>query len=133
MTVARASAPVRAAGQSASDGGSGRRPTRSSRTARLADSKDSGGGTFYDKVYEADRPELFFKATPHRVAAPGTGMEMRFSGIAGRSYSVQFTEAIGTGWTELTRLTAQSGSGFLDYTHANPPPGNGFYRCLPAN
>lgn len=67
------------------------------------------------------------------VASPGTGMEMRFSGIAGRSYSVQFTEAIGTGWTELTRLTAQPGSGFLDYTHANPPPGNGFYRCLPAN
>lgn len=48
-----------------------------SRTARMAESKDAGGGTFYDKVYEADRPELFFKATPHRVAAPGTGVRIR--------------------------------------------------------
>lgn len=48
-----------------------------SRTARMAESKDAGGGTFYDKVYEADRPEIFFKATPHRVAAPGTGVRIR--------------------------------------------------------
>ena len=48
-----------------------------SRTARMAESKDSGGGTFYDKVYEADRPEIFFKATPHRVAAPGGGVRIR--------------------------------------------------------
>ena len=43
----------------------------------MAESKDSGGGTFYDKVYEADRPEIFFKGTPHRVAAPGTGVRIR--------------------------------------------------------
>ena len=48
-----------------------------SRTARMEESKDSGGGTFYDRVYEADRPELFFKATPHRVAGPGTGVRIR--------------------------------------------------------
>jgi 2-dehydro-3-deoxy-D-arabinonate dehydratase len=48
-----------------------------SRTARMAESKDSGGDTFYDKVYEADRPEIFFKATPHRVAAPGGGVRIR--------------------------------------------------------
>ncbi len=48
-----------------------------SRTARMAESKDSGGGTFYDKVYDADRPEIFFKATPHRVAAPHTGVRIR--------------------------------------------------------
>lgn len=48
-----------------------------SKTARMAESKDSGGGTFYDKVYDADRPELFFKATPHRVAAPGTPVRIR--------------------------------------------------------
>jgi 2-dehydro-3-deoxy-D-arabinonate dehydratase len=40
-----------------------------SRDARMEESKDSGGATFYDKVYEAERPELFFKALPHRVAA----------------------------------------------------------------
>ena len=48
-----------------------------SRTARMAESKDAGGGTFYDKVYHAERPELFFKATPHRVAAPGTPVRIR--------------------------------------------------------
>ena len=38
-----------------------------SRTARMEESKDAGGGSFYDRIYEAERPELFFKATPHRV------------------------------------------------------------------
>src|SRR5215216_1300258 len=32
-----------------------------SKTARMEESKDAGGGTFYDKVYHAERPELFFK------------------------------------------------------------------------
>ena len=41
-----------------------------SKTARMEESKDAGGATFYDKVYEADRPELFFKATPQRVVGP---------------------------------------------------------------
>lgn len=40
-----------------------------SRDARMEESKDSGGADFYSKVYNAERPELFFKALPHRVAA----------------------------------------------------------------
>jgi 2-dehydro-3-deoxy-D-arabinonate dehydratase len=48
-----------------------------SRTARMEESKDAGGGTFYDKVYNAARPELFFKGTPHRVAGPGTPVRIR--------------------------------------------------------
>jgi 2-dehydro-3-deoxy-D-arabinonate dehydratase len=48
-----------------------------SRTARMSESKDAGGGTFYDKVYSAERPELFFKSTPHRVAAAGTPVRLR--------------------------------------------------------
>jgi 2-dehydro-3-deoxy-D-arabinonate dehydratase len=48
-----------------------------SRTARMEESKDAGGGTFYDRVYEADRPELFFKATPHRVVPPGGNVRIR--------------------------------------------------------
>lgn len=39
-----------------------------SRDARMEESKDSGGADFYDKVYAADRPELFFKSQAHRVA-----------------------------------------------------------------
>lgn len=38
-----------------------------SKVARMEESKDAGGGTFYDKVYDAERPEIFFKATPSRV------------------------------------------------------------------
>ena len=48
-----------------------------SRTARMEESKVAGGGNFYDRVYEAERPELFFKSTPHRVAAPGTPVRIR--------------------------------------------------------
>lgn len=40
-----------------------------SRDARMEESKESGGASFYDKVYEAERPELFFKSQSHRVAA----------------------------------------------------------------
>ncbi len=48
-----------------------------SRDARMEESKDAGGGTFYDRVYDAPRPEIFFKATPHRVVAPGASMRLR--------------------------------------------------------
>jgi 2-dehydro-3-deoxy-D-arabinonate dehydratase len=48
-----------------------------SKTARMEESKVAGGGSFYDRVYEAERPELFFKATPHRVAAHGTAVRIR--------------------------------------------------------
>ncbi|HEY3863008.1 MAG TPA: fumarylacetoacetate hydrolase family protein [Verrucomicrobiae bacterium] len=48
-----------------------------SRTARMEESQAAGGGSFYDKVYEAERPELFFKSSPHRVAAPGAHVRIR--------------------------------------------------------
>src|SRR5579864_6223912 len=38
-----------------------------SRNARMEESKTAGGGDFYDRVYHAERPELFFKATASRV------------------------------------------------------------------
>jgi 2-dehydro-3-deoxy-D-arabinonate dehydratase len=38
-----------------------------SRDARMEESKSAGGGDFYDRVYSAERPELFFKATASRV------------------------------------------------------------------
>lgn len=40
-----------------------------SRNARMEESKDAGGADFYSKVYNAERPELFFKSLPNRVAA----------------------------------------------------------------
>lgn len=48
-----------------------------SRTARMEESKDAGGGSFYDRVYAAERPEIFFKATPQRVANPNQAMHLR--------------------------------------------------------
>jgi 2-dehydro-3-deoxy-D-arabinonate dehydratase len=48
-----------------------------SRDARMEESKSAGGGDFYDRVYSADRPELFFKATPHRVVGPNGKVAIR--------------------------------------------------------
>lgn len=38
-----------------------------SKEARMEESKESGGATFYDKVYDAERPEIFFKANAYKV------------------------------------------------------------------
>jgi 2-dehydro-3-deoxy-D-arabinonate dehydratase len=48
-----------------------------SRTARMEESRDAGGGSFYDRVYEAERPELFFKAAGWRVCGPGEPLRIR--------------------------------------------------------
>jgi 2-dehydro-3-deoxy-D-arabinonate dehydratase len=48
-----------------------------SRDARMEESKSAGGGDFYDRVYSAARPELFMKATPHRVAGPNQKVAIR--------------------------------------------------------
>ena len=48
-----------------------------SRNARMEESKESGGADLYDKVYEAERPELFFKSLAHRVAAHGEAVYIR--------------------------------------------------------
>jgi 2-dehydro-3-deoxy-D-arabinonate dehydratase len=48
-----------------------------SRDARMEESKSAGGGDFYDRVYEADRPELFFKATSSRVVGPNGRVAIR--------------------------------------------------------
>lgn len=48
-----------------------------SRVARLEESKSAGGGDFYDRVYEADRPEIFFKSTAKRTAGPGESVKIR--------------------------------------------------------
>ena len=42
-----------------------------SRDARMEESESSGGDRFYDMVYDADRPELFFKATAERTRGHG--------------------------------------------------------------
>ena len=46
-----------------------------SKVARQEESEQ--GGSFYDLVYRAPRPELFFKATPSRVVGPGRPIRVR--------------------------------------------------------
>jgi 2-dehydro-3-deoxy-D-arabinonate dehydratase len=48
-----------------------------SRTARLEESKNAGGATFYDRVYGAERPELFFKCPGWRVRGGGQPVRIR--------------------------------------------------------
>jgi 2-dehydro-3-deoxy-D-arabinonate dehydratase len=47
-----------------------------SKTARMEESR--GAAVFYDMVYDAERPELFFKATPHRVVGPNGVVQIRW-------------------------------------------------------
>ncbi len=48
-----------------------------SKVARMEESGQSGGATFYDKVYDAERPELFFKANAHRTVGTNEYVRIR--------------------------------------------------------
>src|SRR6266496_525471 len=61
-----------------------------SRDARMEESKSAGGGDFYDRVYFATRPELFFKSSPHRVV----GHEAKVAIRADASWSVPEPELV---------------------------------------
>lgn len=48
-----------------------------SKVERQEEAKEAGGGDFYQRVYEAERPELFFKANLHRVVGHGGKVRIR--------------------------------------------------------
>jgi 2-dehydro-3-deoxy-D-arabinonate dehydratase len=48
---------------------------RRSQLARMEESESAA--SCYDRVYASPRPELFFKATPHRVSGPGEPLRIR--------------------------------------------------------
>src|SRR5687768_3090358 len=48
-----------------------------SKVGRQEESKNAGGGDFYARVYEAERPEVFFKSTAQRVVGPGGKVRIR--------------------------------------------------------
>ncbi len=48
-----------------------------SKIGRQEESKSAGGDDFYAKVYEASRPEVFFKATPHRIVGHNAKVNIR--------------------------------------------------------
>jgi 2-dehydro-3-deoxy-D-arabinonate dehydratase len=47
------------------------------RSQEARERESVGAGRFYDLVYKSPRPELFFKATPNRVAGPGGRVRVR--------------------------------------------------------
>ena len=77
-----------------------------SKLGRQEESKDAGGGSFYAHVYEADRPELFFKAPAYRVVGPGEKVRIR------KDSTWDVPEP------ELTLLIASSGK-IIGYTIGN--------------
>ena len=48
-----------------------------SKEERQEESKDAGGGDFYARVYEAERPELFFKGNLNRIINPDGKVRIR--------------------------------------------------------
>ena len=48
-----------------------------SKEARMEEAREAGGGDFYDRVYHAERPELFFKATAARTVGSGGAVNIR--------------------------------------------------------
>lgn len=48
-----------------------------SKVGRQEESKNAGGGDFYARVYEADRPEIFFKASANRTVGHGQKVHIR--------------------------------------------------------
>lgn len=78
----------------------------SSRLARMEEAQDAGGGDFYARVYDAERPEIFFKGTAHRAVPSGGHVRLR----ADSQWSVPEPE--------LALLVASSGK-ILGYTVAN--------------
>jgi 2-dehydro-3-deoxy-D-arabinonate dehydratase len=47
------------------------------RSKEAREEESAGAARFYDLVYKASRPELFFKATPRRVVGPGDPVRIR--------------------------------------------------------
>lgn len=48
-----------------------------SKIARMEEAEAAGGGNFYDRVYDAPRPEIFFKATAARTVGNGQDVFIR--------------------------------------------------------
>ena len=48
-----------------------------SREARMEEAQIAGGGDFYDRVYHAPRPEIFFKSNPYRTVGSGGHVRIR--------------------------------------------------------
>jgi 2-dehydro-3-deoxy-D-arabinonate dehydratase len=101
-----------------------------SRMARAEESEGAGGQDFYDRVYDAERPELFLKATAHRVVGPGDTMHLRRDSrwIVPEPELVLVVARCGT----ITGFTIGNDLSCRDIEGANPlylPQAKTFDRC----
>jgi 2-dehydro-3-deoxy-D-arabinonate dehydratase len=48
-----------------------------SKIGRQEESRKAGGGEYYARVYDAERPELFYKASAYRTVGPGGTVRIR--------------------------------------------------------
>lgn len=90
----------------------------SSKRARMAEAKDAGGGDFYDRVYSAARPELFFKSTAPHVA--GTGSEVRIRRDASWSVPEPELTVLANGLGEIVGYTVGNDMSSRDIEGENP-------------
>jgi 2-dehydro-3-deoxy-D-arabinonate dehydratase len=51
--------------------------SREARNYEATGGKEDAGATFYDLVYDAERPEIFFKSTLARTVGPGGSVKLR--------------------------------------------------------
>ena len=90
---------------------------------------DGQGGTAVGEVqvdvYAGSRPFLSMVGAQKSAH----GLRLRFSGIPGRGYRVEWASQVTGSWSILTNIVAGPG-GLTDCEDDNMPPGQGFYRVL---
>jgi 2-dehydro-3-deoxy-D-arabinonate dehydratase len=89
-----------------------------SRGARMEESKDAGGGSFYDRVYSAERPELFFKSTASRTV--GTGGKVRIRADSKWNVPEPELTLVVSPWAKITGYTIGNDMSSRDIEGENP-------------
>ena len=84
-----------------------------------------GHGTAYDYatvVYWENLPPVSIELVP-------SGSRLRFTGVPGRSYTIERAPAVTGPWTTLATPTTPP-DGLIDYVDTNPPARTTFYRMV---
>ena len=77
-------------------------------------------GDYATVVYRENLPPVSIELVP-------TGVRLRFTGVPGRSYTIERAPAVTGPWSTLATPTAPPG-GLIEYVDTNPPAGAAFYR-----
>ena len=82
----------------------------------------SSSGDYGIVVYRENLP-------PVSIALVSTDIRLRFTGVAGGSYTLERAPAVTGPWSTLANPTAPL-DGLIEYHETNPPPGGAFYRMV---